>query len=62
MRQENRRVGQLGLEAKTEELQALIHHMMYDQGVKPNHDQEERGNPDATDGPAAREEAPPPRP
>ena len=61
-RQENRRVGQLGLEAKTEELQALIHHMMYDQGVKPNHDQEERGNPDATDGPAAREEAPPPRP
>lgn len=59
-RQENRRVGQLGLEAKTEELQALIHHMMYDQGVKPKHDEEERVGPDAPAGPAAREEAPPP--
>lgn len=61
-RQENRRVGPLGIEAKTEELQALIHHLMYDQGIKPNHDQEGPGNPDAAAGPDAREEAPPPRP
>lgn len=48
-----RQVNQLSLAAKTEELEALIHHLMFDIGVKPAHD----------DGPAPapREEAPPPQ-
>jgi hypothetical protein len=54
-RQETRPVGQLKLEAKTEELQALIHHLMFDVGVKPDHDKDE---PDQEA--PAREEAPPP--
>jgi hypothetical protein len=56
-RQERRPVGPHGLEAKTEELQALIHHLMYDQGVKPDHD---KHNNDRRD-PRGRQEAPPPR-
>lgn len=39
-RQENRRAGQLGLEARIEELQALIRHLMHDQGIEPRHDQD----------------------
>lgn len=48
-----RQVGRLSLAAKTEELEAVIHHLMFDIGVKPVHD----------DGPALapREEAPPPQ-
>jgi hypothetical protein len=54
-RQEVRPVGQLGLEAKTEELQALIHHLMFNVGIKPDHDKVE---PDQQR--PAREEAPKP--
>lgn len=57
-RHEHRQIGQLPLEGKTEELQALIHHLMYDQGIKPHHDQE---GPEVLEAPPAREEAPPPR-
>lgn len=49
-----RQVGQLNLAAKTEELEALIHHMMFDIGVKPAHDDDEAAPP-------PREEAPPPQ-
>ena len=47
-----RQVGQFSLAAKTEELEALIHHLLFDIGVKPAHDDEAA--------PARREEAPPP--
>lgn len=48
-----RQVGQLSFVAKTEELEALIHHLMFDIGVKPAHDDDEAAPP-------PREEAPPP--
>lgn len=56
-RQERRPVGQIGFQAKIEELQALIHHLMYDQGVRPDHDKhgDQHGRP-------GRVEAPPPPP
>lgn len=47
-----RQVGQFSLAAKTEELEALIHHLLFDIGVKPAHDDEAA--------PAPLEEAPPP--
>lgn len=49
-----RQVGQLGLAAKSEELEALIHHLMFDIGVKPAHDGGAAAEP--------REEAPTPQP
>ena len=52
---ERRPIGRLPLPAKLEELEALIHHMMYDLGVKPDHDTEGEAAP-----PPDREEAPPP--
>ena len=54
-RVEYRPVGSYSLAAKTEELQALIHHLMYDIGVKPDHDRDEQAPP------PRREVAPPPR-
>jgi hypothetical protein len=54
-----RRVGQYSLAAKLEEMEALIHHLMYDVGVKPDHDQPGIAPPPGA-GPDV-EIAPPPR-
>lgn len=55
-RAERRQVGEYGLMAKVEELEALIHHLLFDVGVKPDHNRDE-------DAPPPREEvAPPPAP
>lgn len=51
-----RQVGQLSLAAKTEEMEAVLHHLMFDLGVKPAHDEEHE---QAAQPP--REEAPAPR-
>lgn len=59
-RQERRSVGQYGFQGKIEELQALIHHLMYDQGVKPDHDKHGPRDNDRRD-PPRRQDAPPPR-
>lgn len=48
-----RQVGQFSLAAKTEEMEAVIHHLLFDIGVKPAHD-------DLEAAPVPREEAPPP--
>jgi hypothetical protein len=61
-RREARRIGVHGLEGKTEEMEALIHHMMYDQGIKPRHDRDNHDRPGPGRGPGGRVEAPPPRP
>ena len=53
-RVDSRRVGDYSLLAKTEELQALIHHLMFDVGVKPDHDREEQAPPPAGAAPAPR--------
>jgi hypothetical protein len=53
---ERRAIGQHGMPGKIEEMQALIHHLMFDQGVKPDHD-----NHDEFRNPPVRKEAPPPR-
>lgn len=37
---DRRNVGQLSLPAKMEEMEAVIHHLMFDMGVKPAHDHE----------------------
>ncbi len=57
-RVETRPVGSYSLLAKTEELQALIHHLMYDIGVKPDHDRDEQAPPPRA---PRGEVAPPPR-
>ena len=51
-----RQIGHLNLAAKTEELEAVLHHLMFDIGVKPAHDEE----PEEA-APQPREDAPPPR-
>ncbi|MDZ4686106.1 MAG: hypothetical protein SH850_13645 [Planctomycetaceae bacterium] len=57
-RSANRRpVGQLNLAAKTEEFEAVLHHLMFEVGVKPAHDDHH----DEAATPREREEAPPPR-
>ncbi|MDP1796987.1 MAG: hypothetical protein Q8K78_05880 [Planctomycetaceae bacterium] len=54
-----RQVGQMNLAAKTEEFEAVLHHLMFEIGVKPSHD--EPGDEASIPDPAApREEAPPP--
>lgn len=55
-RRESRQIGQLSCHARIEELQALIHHLMYDQGVRPSHGPGENGPV----GSPVPEEAPPP--
>lgn len=37
-RQERRPIGERGLQSKTEVLQSVLHHLLYDLGVKPEHD------------------------
>lgn len=59
-RNEQRRVGQLSLEGKTEELQAVLHHLLYDLGVKPDHDKHDDDDHDRGPGRPGRQEAPPP--
>ncbi len=54
-RDEHRLVGQLSLAAKREEIEALIHHLMFDVGIKPDHDRDEVAPPPRD------EVAPPPR-
>jgi hypothetical protein len=44
-RVEHRYVGEVGTLAKMEEIEALIHHLMYDVGVKPDHDHDEVAPP-----------------
>lgn len=61
-RREARRIGVHGLEGKTEELEALIHHMMFDQGIKPRHAPDDHDHPGPGRPPVGREEAPRPRP
>ncbi len=55
-REERRRVGEYGLMAKVEELEAMIHHMLFDVGVKPDHNRDEVAPPPRG------EVAPPPAP
>ena len=50
-----RRVGVYGLMAKVEELEAMIHHLLFDVGVKPDHNRDEAAPP------PRKEVAPPPR-
>ncbi len=54
-----RQVGPLNLAAKTEEFEAVLHHLMYDIGVKPTHDGHDEDDDHAS---PRREEAPAPRP
>ena len=54
-RDERRVVGQFSLAAKREEIEALIHHLMFDVGLKPDHDRDEPAPPPKG------EVAPPPR-
>lgn len=55
-REERRQVGQFGLLAKVEEMEALIHHLLFDLGVKPDHNRDEVAPPPRD------EVAPPPAP
>ena len=52
---QRRQIGQFALPAKIEEMEALIHHLMFDIGVKPEHDGAEAAPPPS-------EQAPPPVP
>lgn len=54
-RDDHRLVGPLSLAAKREEIEALIHHLMFDVGIKPDHDRDEQAPPPRG------EVAPPPR-
>ena len=56
-RQERQRVGRLNMEGKLEEVQALLHHLLYDLGVKPEHDENDHDHSRPSLG---RPEAPPP--
>lgn len=42
---QRRPVGRFSIEAKLEEMEALIHHLLFDIGVKPRHDAEEQAPP-----------------
>lgn len=55
-REERRAVGQYGLLAKIEEMEALIHHLLFDVGIKPDHNRDEPAPPPRD------EVAPPPAP
>jgi len=52
-----RQVGQMNLAATTEEFEAVLHHLMFEVGVKPAHDDHQ----DEAASPRDREEAPAPR-
>ena len=54
-RRQNRQIAQGGAQAKVELLEATLHHLMYDVGVKGAHSEPERDEPST-----ATEEAPPP--
>ncbi len=63
-RQERRPIGERGIQSKTEVLQSVLHHLLYDLGVKPEHDEDHHDDHDDRHPP--RDEAPapskPPRP
>jgi hypothetical protein len=50
-----RQIGSLGIIEKTDQLESIIHHLLYDVGIEPQHD-----GPHVTT-PGVREEAPPPQ-
>lgn len=56
-----RQVGELNLFGKTEEFEAVLHHLMYEIGVKPAHDDPNEEAPSPRDQAPPREDAPPPR-
>lgn len=56
-----RQVGELNLVAKTEEFEAVLHHLMYEIGVKPAHDDQHEEAASPRDQAIPREDAPPPR-
>ncbi len=55
-----RQVGPMNLAATTEEFEAVLHHLMFDLGVKPSHDEQDE-EPPLPEASAPREDAPPPR-
>lgn len=56
-----RQVGQMSLAAKTEEFEAVLHHLMFEIGVKPAHDNHDEEIPSPRNQASPREDAPPPR-
>lgn len=55
-RHHHRQIGQLGIIDKMQQMESLIHHLLHDVGVRPQHD----GGNEQAPSPGGREEAPPP--